>query len=94
MHDPALKADYEKEQAVKDHFYDLDVRLCSFHWKYELLNIRKTFRQAFEALDYFLVDTDRRIEIARKKQDEVQEFDISEEARAIVSFANLDIYLY
>lgn len=25
IHDPALKADYEKEQKRFDHFYDLDV---------------------------------------------------------------------
>ena len=64
VHDVALRSDFEREQAKKDHFYDLD---------------------ALEDLDFFIKETDRKIEIARKKQDD-ESIEVSEEAKDVVRF--------
>jgi hypothetical protein len=39
IHDPALRADFEREQAMRDHFYDLDVSFAQIrtHLHFTLL---------------------------------------------------------
>ena len=69
IHDLALRADFEKAQASKDYFYDLDVsNITTISFAIKLSHFK-----AMEHLQAFISDCDRRTEAAKQRLAETQE---------------------